>query len=69
MTITRAATCKMIDMMDEGRIDPLDVAIMALNWLSEDSVHEMMLANDLVDEDGEEEHEEEDGEEEDEDNS
>jgi hypothetical protein len=56
----------MIDMMDEGRIDPLDVAIMALNWLSEDSVHEMMLANDLVDEDedeeaedDEEEHEEE----------
>jgi hypothetical protein len=43
-------------MMDEGLIDPRTVADMALSWLSESSVHEMMLANDLVeDEDAEEE--------------
>jgi hypothetical protein len=35
-------------MMDEGLIDPRTVADMALSWLSESSVHEMMLANDLV---------------------
>jgi hypothetical protein len=43
-------------MMDEGLIDPRTVADMALSWLSESSVHEMMLANDLVeDEDADEE--------------
>jgi hypothetical protein len=47
----RPATCKLIDMMDEGVIDPRAVADMCLSWLSESSVHEMMLANDIVDTD------------------
>ena len=51
----RPATCKLIDMMDEGMIDPRAVADMALSWLSEASVHEMMLANDLVEEDADDE--------------
>ena len=56
---TRPATNKLIDMMDEGLIDARAVADMALSWLSESSVHEMMLANDIVEEEAEDEEEEE----------
>jgi hypothetical protein len=51
----RQATCKMLDMMDEGLLDPRTVADMCLSWMSESSVHEMMLANDLVEDEEEEE--------------
>ena len=51
----RPATTKMIEMMDNGEIDPRAVADMALSWLSESSVHEMMLANDLVEDEEEDE--------------
>ena len=56
----RPATCRLLDMMDNGEIDPRTVADMALSWLSESSVKEMMLANDLV-EDEEEDDEDYDG--------
>ena len=56
---TRPATNRLIDMMDEGLIDARAVADMALSWLSESSVHEMMLANDLVEDEPEDEEEEE----------
>jgi hypothetical protein len=56
---TRPATNKLIDMMDEGLIDARAVADMALSWLSESSVHEMMLANDIVEEEADEEPEDE----------
>ena len=52
----RPATTRLLDMMDAGEIDARTVADMALSWLSESSVKEMMLANDLV------EDEEDDGE-------
>ena len=55
----REATCKMLDMMDEGLLDPRAVADMCLSWMSEASVHEMMLANDLVEDEAEDEEEEE----------
>ena len=57
---TRPATNRLIDMMDEGLIDARAVADMALSWLSESSVHEMMLANDLVEDEAEDEEPEED---------
>ena len=44
----RPATSRLLDMMDNGEIDARTVADMALSWLSESSVKEMMLANDLV---------------------
>jgi hypothetical protein len=47
----------MLEMMDEGLLDPRAVADMCLSWLSESSVHEMMLANDLVEDEAEEEEE------------
>jgi hypothetical protein len=43
-----------MDMMDEGMIDARTVADMALMWLAESSVAEMMLANDLVERDEDE---------------
>jgi hypothetical protein len=56
---TRPATNRLIDMMDEGLIDARAVADMALSWLSEDDVHQMMLANDLVEDEPEDEEPEE----------
>ena len=53
----RPATTKMLEMMDEGSLDPRAVADMCLSWLSESSVHEMMLANDLVEDEADEEEE------------
>ncbi len=59
-TKVRPATTRLLEMMDEGMIDPRTVADMALSWLSESEVHDMMLANDLVEaEDEDEEAEEE----------
>lgn len=54
----RPATNKLIDMMDEGLIDARAVADMALSWLSESDVAEMMKANDIIDNDEDEEDEE-----------
>lgn len=45
---TRPATSRLLDMMDNGEIDARTVADMALMWLAESDVKEMMLANDLV---------------------
>jgi hypothetical protein len=53
----RPATTRLLEMMDEGLLDAQFVAEMALSWLSESSVHEMMLANDLVEDEPEEEEE------------
>jgi hypothetical protein len=47
----------MLDMMDEGLLDPRAVADMCLSWMSESSVHEMMLANDIVEDEAEDEEE------------
>lgn len=52
-TKVRPSTTRLMEMMDEGLIDPRTVADMALSWLSESSVHEMMLANDLVEDEEE----------------
>jgi hypothetical protein len=46
----RTQTNKLIDMMDEGLISARDVADMALSYLSEDEVAEMMRMNDILDE-------------------
>ena len=52
---SRPATTRLLDMMDAGEIDARVVANMALQWLSESSVAEMMLANDLVEDEEEDE--------------
>lgn len=46
----RTQTNKLIDMMDEGIISASAVAEMALAYMSEDDVADMMRANDILDE-------------------
>jgi len=49
----RDATNRLIDMMDEGLISAQAVAEMALAYMSEDDVADMMRANDILDEEEE----------------
>jgi hypothetical protein len=51
--MTREYTTKLLDMMDEGLISAEMVAEMALQYMSEDDVKDMMLSNDIVDYDDE----------------
>ena len=46
----RTQTNKLIDMMDEGLISAAAVAEMALAYMSEDDVADMMRANDILEE-------------------
>ena len=49
----RTQTNKLIDMMDEGLISASAVAEMALAYMSEDDVADMMRANDILEEEDE----------------
>jgi hypothetical protein len=49
----RTQTTKLLEMMDEGLISASAVAEMALAYMSEDDVADMMRANDILDEDDE----------------
>jgi hypothetical protein len=44
---TRKATNKILEMIDEGVLNPRDVVLMALKWMSEDEVKEMCSANEI----------------------
>jgi len=55
----RTQTTKLLEMMDEGLISASAVAEMALAYMSEDEVADMMRCNDILDE--EEDEEEDDG--------
>jgi hypothetical protein len=47
MSETRKATNKILEMIDEQLLDPKDVVIMCLKWMSEDDVREMAEANEI----------------------
>jgi hypothetical protein len=47
----RTQTTKLLEMMDEGLISATAVAEMALSYMSEDDVADMMRSNDILDED------------------
>ena len=47
----RTQTNRLIDMMDEGLISAQAIAEMALSYMSEDDVADMMRANDILEED------------------
>jgi hypothetical protein len=47
----REATNKLLEMMDQGLISAEAVAEMALAYMSEADVADMMQANDIIDED------------------
>lgn len=53
--LTRTATCKALDLMDEGFISARALAEMALRWMSEDDVAAMLKANEVYLEDEEDE--------------
>ena len=44
----RANTIKIMEMMDEGLLDPQQIAEMALNWLGDADVAEMAQRNDIM---------------------
>ena len=43
----RKATNKVLEMIDEGLLDPKDIVMMCLKWMSEDDVKEMCKANEI----------------------
>lgn len=49
--LSRKVTCEILDMMDQGVLDPRTVADMCLNAMSEDDVAEMARLNELLVED------------------
>ena len=52
----RSATNKVLEMIDEGLINPRDLVVMCLKWMSEDDVEEMCKANEIyLDEEEDEE--------------
>jgi hypothetical protein len=46
--MTRHFTNRLLEMIDEGLLDPMMVVTMAVGWMSEDDVREMMEANELL---------------------
>lgn len=54
-TTTRVATNKVLEMVDDGLLNPRDALLMALKWMSEDEVKEMCKANEINLEDTEDE--------------
>ena len=52
----RTQTNRLIDMMDDGVISAQAIAEMALSYMSEDDVADMMRANDILEEDEDEEY-------------
>lgn len=55
MSETRKATNKILEMIDECVLDPKDVVMMCLKWMSEDDAAAMAEANELFEEDEEDE--------------
>ena len=46
--VTRKYTCKLLDMIEEGVLDPTAVVRMCVAYMSEDDVEGMMDANELT---------------------
>lgn len=46
----RETTNKILEMIDESILNPRDVVLMCLKWMSEDEVTEMAKANELFEE-------------------
>jgi hypothetical protein len=53
--MSREYTNKLLEMMDEGLLSAETVATMAVAFMSEDDVREMMEANELLDDEDEDE--------------
>ena len=49
----RKTTNRFLEMIEDHVISPMDAVQMCLNWMSEDDVKEMCMANDIFTEDEE----------------
>jgi hypothetical protein len=47
MANPRKQTDRLLEMVDDGNLDPMMALIMCVKWMSEDEVAEMMDANEL----------------------
>ena len=45
----REYTNKLLEMIEEDMIDPINVVEMCLSYMSEDEVKDMCLSNDIID--------------------
>jgi cytochrome c551/c552 len=41
------ARSKLVDMVEEGLLDPVQFAIMVANWMTNDDIKEMLWANEI----------------------
>ncbi len=48
MTNTRLWTCRLLDMVDQGMLDPKMALEMCTTYMSESEVEDMMRINDLL---------------------
>ncbi len=48
-TIARQETNKLLEMIEEGLLDPKEVVVMCVKYMSEDDVADMMDSNELSD--------------------
>ena len=55
---SRAYTCRLLDLVEQGMIDKDSLISDLLNWMSESEVAEFARRNDLIQEDPEEDEEE-----------
>lgn len=53
--MSREATNKILEMIEEYMLDPKEVALMCLKWMSEYDVAEMAEANELFEDEEDEE--------------
>ena len=44
----RQETCRLLEMIDNGLLDPEDVVRMCVSYMSEDEVADMMRINDIL---------------------
>jgi hypothetical protein len=51
MTLVRKATNRLLELVNDGEMDPMMALQMCLDWLTEDEVAEMMDANNLLETD------------------
>ena len=61
-TISRKATVRLLDLVNDGEMDPMMALQMCLDWMSEAEVAQMMDSNDLLadEDDADEDEDEED---------
>ena len=57
---TRKSTNRLLEMIENGSVDPTDVVMMCLKFMSEDDVDEMCRINEIFEDDEEEDEDVED---------